>query len=220
VIVLKKSYRNYILIALLFFLFSVCTYIVYNTENVAQVKQVFNVADLKANCEIKEIKESSDKCDIKVYYPETKYQDLNERIEGKINTYIVNFKNEIENLSANENNKYQLQITFSSYEHEDYISYVFEIFEDFLGAHPNTTIWTVSYNIKDNKTVDINDLISKNKEILNILSEYTQSELKKEEKIQENMVEEMLLEGTKPKTDNFSNFAFAQDGLKIFFREI
>lgn len=214
VINLKKQY---ILVVLLFFFFIFGTYYVSNYESYENVQQVFNVADLKANCEIKEIKENTDTYDISVYYPETSYTNLNTTIQEKMSYYIDFFKNEIVQLSPLEGRKFELQITFSSDEYEDYISYIFNIFEDFGGAHPSTTMWTITYNIKENKIVDIKYLVDKNKDVLQILSEESFNILKEDEVIKEAQVEEMVLSGTKPKEENFLDFAFTQDGLKIFF---
>ena len=61
VINLKKQY---ILIALLFFCFIFGTYYVSNNKVYENVRQVFNVADLKANCQIREIKENTDNYDV------------------------------------------------------------------------------------------------------------------------------------------------------------
>lgn len=210
-----KKYK-YIFVALLFFLFVTITYYVSNINSVAEVREVFYLADLISNCEIKEISEITEKYEIKIYYPETNYQNLNEIINNKMNEYIESFKTEISGISLNQG-KFQLRINFSSYEYEEYFSYSFEIFTDFGGAHPNTTNWTVSYNIKDKKIVDIGYLIDKNKDILKVLSEYTFNELKINENIKGNHAEEMLKSGTEPTKENFKNFVFTQDGLRILF---
>lgn len=209
--------KKYIVIPFLFFAFLIATYFVSTVDTVDEVKEVFNAANLKANCNIKEIIESKDNYDIKVYYPETKYSNLNDEIKKQIDSYITYFVNEIDGIEKQENVKYQLQIRFDSYEYERYISFVFEIFEDYGGAHPNSSIWTISYDIKDNKIVTIDNLIAKNSNILNFLSEYSFENLKENKDIKENYIEEMLVSGTKPIRDNFQYFAFAKDGFKLFF---
>ena len=209
--------NKYIIIPLLFFFFLFITYFASNAKTIDEVREVFNVENLKANCNIKEIVESTKKYDIKAYYPETKYSNLNNEIKDKINWYIKYFRNEIDGIQEIENVKYKLEITFSSYEYDKYISYVFEIFEDYGGAHPNTSIWTISYDIKRGKVITIESLLNKNDKLLNYLSEYSFENLKSNEEIKENYVEEMLISGTKPVKDNFEKFAFDKDGLKIFF---
>lgn len=209
---------KYIFSALLFFLFVTATFYVSNVSYTSQVKEVFNVADLISNCKIKKISESNQKYDITVFYPETEYTNLNEKIYDKMQEFIQDFKDEVTEYESISGNKLKLEINFSPYEYENYFSYSFEIFNDFGGAHPNTTVWTVSYNIKDKQIVDINYLIGKNKNIINILSEYTFSNLKENEKIKENYLEEMLIEGTSPKKENFENFVFTKEGLKIIFQ--
>ena len=214
VIGLKKQY---ILIALLFFFFVFGTYYASSYEGYKNVQQVFNIADLKANCKIKEIKENDKNYEVTIYYPETSYINLNHIIEEKMNYYIDYFKTQTQQLCPLEGRKFELQITFSSNEYEDYISYVFDVFEDYGGAHPSITTWTISYNIKEEKIVDIKYLVDKNKDFLNILSSESFNMLKENEVIKEAKIEEMLINGTKPKEENFSDFAFTQDGFKVFF---
>lgn len=208
---------NYILVILLFFFFVLGTFYASNDLKNENVQEVFNLADLKANCQIKEIKQTTDRFDIDVYYPESLYRDLNLVIEEKMNYHVENFLALIDELTLLEGRKFKLQITFSSNEYKDYISYVFEVFEDYCGAHPGTTIWTISYDTKENKIVDIKYLSNKNKDILNILSKESFEILKMDEVIKEAQVEEMVLDGTKPKEKNFSDFAFTEEGFKIFF---
>ncbi len=209
--------RKYVIIPFLFFAFLIGTYLASTVESVENVKEVFNVYDLKANCNIKEITESKDSYDIKVYYPETKYSDLNTKIKKNIDEVINYFVNEIDGIEKVENVKYKLEIRFDSYEYESYISFVFEIFEDYGGAHPITNIWTISYDTKSNQIIKIDNLIEKNENILNFLSEYSFENLRENKDIQENYIEEMLISGTKPLKENFKYFAFAKDGFKVFF---
>lgn len=217
VINLLKKYI-YIFVALLFFVFITITYYVSSTDTNLEVRQVFNVSELISNCEIKEISEITENYEINIYYPETTYLNLNEKVNNKISEYIESFKQDIKGLNPIDGQKFLLNINFSSYEYEEYFSYAFEIFTDFGGAHPNTTSWTINYNVKDRKIVDINYLIEKNKNILNILSEYTFNELKENEQIKDNYVEEMLKNGTEAKKENFQNFIFTKEGLRIIFQ--
>lgn len=208
-----------LLAVLLFFTLVIGTYIVSLTTKyeVSEVRAVFNVSSLKANCCIKEINEITEDYNIKVYYPECKYSKLNEKIKEKMDRYVNEFKDEIKQYQKIGDNKFALQINFDSYEYEEYISYVFHIFIDTQGAHPNTYIWTISYDTKNNEIIDIKSLISRNKDVLNVLSDYTFNYLKNDERIKENLVQEMLEDGTSPKKENFSNFAFSKKGLIIFF---
>lgn len=209
-----------ILAVLLFFAIVIGTYLInfVNKNETLEVRAVFSANDLKANCDIKEIKEVEEDYEIEIYYPESNYISLNEEIKNKMEKYINEFKEEIKEFEKVGDNKFTLSINFDSYEYEEYISYVFHIFVDMQGAHPNTYIWTISYNIKSNEIVDITSLIKKNQDLLNVLSEYTYSYLENDEKIKDGNVDEMLLNGTKPVSDNFSKFAFTKEGLKVFFQ--
>ena len=214
-----KITHKYILSALLFFCLIIVTYFISNKQEVSQVKSVFNIAELKGNCNIKELNEKNEKYNISVYFPESKYEDLNNTVTEKINKYISDFRNEVEGLNNLENKEYELKITFNSCEYEEYISYVFEIFTDLGGAHPSTLIWTISYDTKNNEVVDIKYLIANNKDILNIMSKYAVNALKENDKIKENYQKEMFSNGTSPTESNFSRFAFTKAGLKIYFEQ-
>lgn len=209
-----------ILAVLLFFAIVIGTYLVnfVNKNEVLEVRAVFSANDLKANCDIKEIKELEEDYEIEIYYPESKYSLLNEKIKNKMEKYINEFKEEIKEFEKIGDNKFTLSINFDSYEYEEYISYVFHIFVDLQGAHPNTYIWTISYDIKSKELIDINTLVRKNKDILNILSGYAYEELKQNSSIKEDNTLDMLVDGTKPVSDNFSKFAFTKEGLKVFFQ--
>lgn len=209
-----------ILAVFLFFAFVIGTYVTNFVKNqeIVEVREVFNVSSLKSNCDIKEIKETTEDFEIEVYYPESKYSKLNKEIKTKMDRYINEFKDEMGEYNKIENNKFLLKINFDSYEYQEYISYVFHIFVDTHGAHPNTYTWTISYNTKTNEIVDMKNLVEKNKELLNLLSEYSLEKLKQNDKIKEDNTLDMLLDGTKPNIDNFSKFAFDKDGLKIFFQ--
>ena len=214
--------KKYIVSVLLFFVIVLSVY--YIKENIGytstvDVRQVFSVADLKSNCNIDKIMEETDKCSIKVYYPVTAYEDLNSEVLNKVNAYIDDFKKEIEPLDKREDMKYKLEINFNSYEYSDYISYVFNVFIDLLGAHPNNFLFSISYNVSSKSVIKIQDLLNINKELLNVLSEYSYNELKDNENIQKYAVEGMLEEGLEKKIDNFDTFAFDNSGFKIFFEK-
>lgn len=151
---------------------------------------------------------------LQIYYPITKYKKLNNNVNKQITNYLKEFKNNIKSSTIPINQYYYLIILYEKYEYKNYISFVFHI-EDFTGgAHPNHRIYTVVYDIKENKIININNLINKNKNFLKILSEFSRNELKYNTKI---INYSMLYEGTKPIKENFNNFAFSKEGLIIFF---
>ena len=151
---------------------------------------------------------------IQIYYPITEYKKLNNTITKQITSYLKEFKNNIKLSNIPINQYYHLIILFEKYEYKNYISFVFRI-EDFTGgAHPNHRIYTIVYDTKENKIINIDDLINKNKNTLEILSKFSRNELKGNKKITDFS---MLYEGTKKEKENFTNFVFSKEGLIIFF---
>lgn len=171
----------------------------------------------------KKIEEKSNdpKYKIKIYYPYTPYNTLNKEIGEKISTYIQQLKDAAINNKVQLNQYYTIDILYDSYCYQNYISYVFYISIYTGGAHPNNTIWTITYDTNSDKIITIKDLIEKNKNILNILSMESKHQLKKEKRFlnQNDIIDSMLEEGTKPTNENFKNFAVSNNGLLIFFEQ-
>ena len=142
-------------------------------------------------------------------YKDTEYKILNKEINENLNKFIGEFKN-----SIYDNLNYYLNITHETYEYKNYLSYVFFIEYYTGGAHPNHKIWTVIYDKNNNTIVHINTLIEKNPNILNKFSRISRNRLLYNKNIVDT---NMMLEGTKPIKENFSNFAFSKDGIVIFF---
>ncbi len=150
---------------------------------------------------------------ILIYYPNSNYELLDNTITNKISNIISDFKSNL-NTTIKQDITYTLDIFYEKYEYKDILSYVFHIDEYLGGAHPSHNIWTISYDKQNNKIIDINTLIDKNSNILNIFSELS----RKEFLYNKNIVDtNMMLEGTKPNKENFLNFAFSKEGLILFF---
>lgn len=159
---------------------------------------------------------------IKVYYPFTGYEKLNKAIKSKIDNNVNTFKEEALDHVAQKNQYYTLDITYDTYTYNEYISYVFHISTYLGGAHPGTIIWSVTYNKDTNQIIDINSLKKDNENILNIISKESENSLMNDKRLDaknNKVVEEMVLEGTRPTRDNFKNFAFSGEGLIVFFEQ-
>lgn len=158
---------------------------------------------------------------LNIYYPYTSYELLNKTIEEKIKTEINLLLDAIKEYGVRPNQYYSLFINYDKYSYKNFLSYVFYISSYTGGAHPNNTIWTINYDIDTNEIIDINDLIKKDPTILDTLSSYSKSALKKDKRFNDTSsdIKEMIDEGTKPNIDNFKNFVFSNDGLIIFFEQ-
>jgi len=151
---------------------------------------------------------------ILTYYPQTEFDTLNDNISKKINDYINDFKEEIKYVDVQLNQYYTLNIFYNTYEYENYISYILYIEYYTGGAHPNHEIYTVVYDKSQNKIIDINDLIKLNPDTLNIFSSISRKDLLQNKNI---VNSSMMIDGTVPNIENFSNFVFSKDGIIIFF---
>ncbi|MEG0873201.1 MAG: RsiV family protein [Clostridia bacterium] len=208
--------RKYILAFLLFFVFVVATYYVggFNYSNV-EVKKVFENHDKEYS--VAQIKEDNEKYSIQIYYPITNYEELNKEVNENIQEYIKQLKQYYQSHNTQINEKFILNAKFDKYLYGDYISFVFFLDIDVLGVHPIHDIFTITYDTKVNKIVKIEDLVDKNKNILSILSKYTYNSLKENEKIKQYNSIDMLKQGTDKKLENFEDFVFDREGLKIYF---
>ena len=156
----------------------------------------------------------SDNYDIKINYPLTGYKKLNEEITKIVNNYMKDFKNKLPNKDIQVDMKYTLIIDFKDFYYNDYVSFVFYIEYFTGGAHPNHEIVTINYDKRTNSFIKIENLLEKNKDILDIFSKISRINLINNPKI---TVTSMMYEGTKPIKDNFKNFVFTKDGILLLF---
>lgn len=152
---------------------------------------------------------------ININYPYTGYSNLNNEIDNLIKKYLNDFMKADKPFIDNQ--IYSLDITYDTYRYKEFISYVFTVFLNTGGAHPNTIIETISYDTKNENIIDIDWLINKNNDILNILSKESRVILDKNPSLKQGNITDMTLDGTMPRKDNFSNFAFTDKGLMLFF---
>ena len=151
---------------------------------------------------------------ITINYPSTNYLKVNTIIKEYLDTNINNFKNITLDKAKT---TYYLIINYKEYHHQNLISYIF-FSESFTGgAHPIHLIKSFIYNIDTNSFITINTLIKNNPSILKELSNYTYKTLSNKKIFQNQVVNNMLKEGTLPTTDNFKNILFTDKGLIIYF---
>ena len=141
--------------------------------------------------------------------------DVKNNVEIDIKKYLDDFITASKPIIDNQ--IYSLDITYDTYSYQNIVSYVFTIFINTGGAHPNTIIDTISYDKKENKVITISELVKDNPDLLSFLSNKSREELLKNKDLQNQSIKEMLLEGTTPTNDNFKNFAFAPNGFTVYF---
>ena len=151
---------------------------------------------------------------ITINYPSTNYYKVNTIIKEYLDTNINNFKNITLDKAKT---TYYLIINYKEYHYQNLISYIF-FSESFTGgAHPIHLIKSFIYNIDTNSFITINTLIKNNSNILKELSNYAYKTLSNKKIFQNQVVNNMLKEGTLPTTDNFKNILFTDKGLIIYF---
>lgn len=159
------------------------------------------------------------KNEIRMTYPRTEYSVLNEKIKKYVDSLLEEFM-EYGEATVQPDFTYTLDMYYEKYTYQDYLSYVFFTSMYTGGAHPNNTIYTITYDKQKNQIITISDLTKDNADLLQILSEESRTILKKYPSFQTPYFQEdMLLEGTEARLENFRNFAFSKDGLILFFEQ-
>lgn len=192
------------------------------------IKQMFLTTNIlysksytSSNIEEKRVSNTSEnhKFKIDVYYPVSNYPILNKAVMKIVNSHLNAFKQSTSDKNIQPNQYYTLNILYNTYDYSNYLSYIFRISEYTGGAHPNNTISTISYNKDNNTIITIDDLLKNNEALLDILSIESRKILESNSIFKDDFVRDMMLEGTKPKLENFKNFVFSKDGLMIFFEQ-
>lgn len=157
------------------------------------------------------------KNEINVSYPRTKYPLLNDDITKKIKAII----NEFINYSKTEleyNFTYTVDITYEEFTFNNYLSFVFYTSVYTGGAHPDNKIFTINYDILNNKIITIESILKENT-LKNLSTESRKILLQNKEIEKDKDSLSMLTEGTTPKKENFRNFIFTENGLIIYFEQ-
>lgn len=206
---------NYIFALFLGLLLIIATYFVSKQENISQV-QVKNTVS-KSTYLMNEISESSNKYDIKGYIPVTNIKKLDQSINERYNKIISDFKTQTEDLNLIEDEKkFSLNINFTDYSYNNkYVSFIVQYSCDFGGAHSDNSIFTINYNISDSSFIDIDYLMSKNVDMLNLISKTAYESFKDKEEFKNNL--DVLKQGTLPQKQNFQNFVLSENGIIVFF---
>ena len=151
---------------------------------------------------------------ININMPQEQNEVLKKEIENFVKQEKEKFLNQIIDSEVEKDTLYTLDITYKNFCDEQYDSYLFSITTYTGGAHSNTTFKTINLNRKTNTFLEIDSLIEKNKEFLNKISFETRIYFLFHPKI-ENIT--MLLDGTRPIKENFSNIIFTSQGYYFFF---
>jgi hypothetical protein len=115
--------------------------------------------------------------------------------------------------------KYALDMQYKAYVSGKYVSFVYTIYEDTLGAHPNGYYTTFVFDVAGNQ-VGIKDVLSGNpnglEELSLVASNQVTAELKKRLGT-DDLTGAVFAEGLSPTVENYSNFYIDGDALAILF---
>ncbi len=154
---------------------------------------------------------------IKISFPITPYMVLNKEINEFIQKTTNDFGQSLSDNTIQKDQYYTLYIQFEMYEYKHIISIVFTVETYTGGAHPNHSLLTFNYDTTQDKMITIDNLYEENKDILDLLSSLSRKTLLADPKFSQGNNIDMLKEGTAPRKDNFQNFVFTEQGLKIYF---
>lgn len=139
----------------------------------------------------------------------TEEEEVNHLLSAKISEIKENFFEKLSDAEVQKNLSYTLYITNEIYSYKEYCSVVL-FFEEYTGgAHPNTNLWTVVYDTKEHKIVDLEELIS----LEDVSYQVRQSLL-----INPRIVDTLwMMEGTTLKKENFSHYVLTEKGILFYF---
>jgi hypothetical protein len=111
--------------------------------------------------------------------------------------------------------KYAISDGYTPYSGSHTISYVFNIYEDTLGAHPNTYFHTFTFDAQSGQSLALSDLFTPGVDYLTQLSTLSRAALTKQQGSAADQTS--INSGTTPTNDNFQNFAIDGSNLMIVF---
>lgn len=130
-------------------------------------------------------------------------------------------KDDVQMLGLDER-KYALGIEYKMYESASTLSYVFQMYTDTGGAHPNTYYRTFTFNKESGDALELGDVFVSNAPYLETLSTQARNTLPgmiaTMESVSVSEVDtEYIKSGTLPEEDSFQNFYFEGTNLVLLF---
>ena len=147
-------------------------------------------------------------------FEESSIQDFDKNWTGLDQSFIDHIKSE--------NFKGSLSITYETHQGPNTVSYVYSIYSDTLGAHPNGTYKTFTFDTRTGAELSLADLFAPGTNYAQYLSDYSRSKLPAMIAARENVsasevATDMLDAGTTADPANFSDFYLDGSNLVILF---
>ena len=114
--------------------------------------------------------------------------------------------------------KYELRMQYQAYTGVNTVSYLYSIYEDTLGAHPNGYFMTFVFDWSGTQ-VRLGDLFKPGADYLGRLSQAATAQVRQQvsARLGSDAVPAIFDEGLQPTPENFQNFIIDGDSLHIFF---
>lgn len=170
----------------------------------------------------REVNENSEspKYDIRleIPYTETKTawaEHFNDAVATLVNNEVAAFRNNLSQMQFDPNmpdtgSSFEVKYTLV-YSGRGLVSLHFEVFQYVTGAaHPMTYSMTLTYDLKNDRRVELADLFQPGSAYLDMLSALCKADLQKQGML-------MFEEGTNPTADNFRSWTLTPEGLQVYF---
>lgn len=122
---------------------------------------------------------------------------------------------DIKMMGYNQGRKQTLDIKYLISSSPRTVSYIYTIYLDTLGAHPNGFFKTFTFDTQTGKELSLADIFAPGADYLTTLSSLSSVALTKN--MQDLASPEMIAAGTKPETKNFENFFFDNADFVLLF---
>lgn len=153
---------------------------------------------------------------ININYPEISQAVIDNHIAIWAKNLSSNFVNNIKDIEKNDT-KYTLEASYQVHRPSQFIiSIVFTVGMYTGGAHGNTEIICLNYNLKTGKLLVLDEIFDDLKAALTIMSEFSYKKLQIE--LGEYFDEEMLKDGTSPIIENYATLSLVPEGINIYFQ--
>lgn len=115
--------------------------------------------------------------------------------------------------------RYELDIEYTAYQSPVAVSYVYLMYANTMGAHPNTYYRTFVFDAKTGEGLHLDDIFSPTADYLGVLSVLSREKLAVQMEKAGGVApdREMLDAGTTPDADNFQNFYLEGPDLVLIF---
>ncbi len=171
------------------------------THNSKEVVAVKSIASNVDEISIENIYEEKDGYKIDVFYPVTKYDFVNSKVNDVVDEAVKEARN----------TKKNLKISFETYNNEELTTIKLLVYKDSQIKHDHEKVYTISYN--DDEIIPFDKLINQDK--IGTIKEYVKNYLKNNEKYKEWYAENIV----ESKIDNLKelNYIITNNSIILLF---